>query len=912
MSTLRPRPASVTRRRPPTSEDLTVETKNLFDTVGDDAGRVQLSDPFSEIARLEQMISPSSEWDEQVAGMRRLMGLVNGGALENQSFRRELAKIAPGLEAAATNLRSALVKQACLTIAHLARSMGPQFDSLGDFVAPLSTQLAHGTQIIAESCKFAILAIVENCVSRKVLLSVVELAGKRGAAQKAVAAEAFGIVMNSWELASVSSVWSRVETTIVKLLTDASQDVRAFARIAMKNLQRNDCAKFDRILSHCDTRVKKAVGETEAAPEMPRKAAEPRRPMESRRAPSVQPSVRQQSFRRPEVEDDPRRIRKDEAATTERRTRMQEMEERIAEMEKQTTLSLKRPAREPRRVPPVEEMEEKEQRKPVLRNFVGEKRSSSVTRSNIPTSVDRRRREFTTRVEEPGPERPSRRPGSVASDRPTPRNNVTAMGRTEETPRRRPGSVASDRPAGRNYSKPAEREETPRRQQTAVEVPRSQQKPKIVPPRRIEIPEPVQKPKYILCSGEERSFLAYIRSVIDAGEIDTMTEHLTDISIGVLRCCVHSSPQICATALAVLNDIIPAFPMHFRPSLHKLVHLLIHVMETSTARASATAQLILNDLPKHYNVTELLEIAARQKPTFPILDFIGHLVDLPDAGLTDDDLCMQLLAVVAYFQNSKIQNVCHTAAHVILRIDEVNHTVVKQFSDTLSGKEKKDFEMFIRQYIPESTFEPVVIEVPKFDPKGSASFRHKIADLIKKANDREWTEVRARVYSEISDSLFYDGNIKPSLLMIIRILETKGVREFHKLLPGLLHQLKGDYKQHVDNIMLFIVRETGIKEFIASLQPQILSDEVAIGQAALDLITRLIANGIDDVLSFLPGLFPILAKAFQSEAPELRKAVVLCFVEMKVVAGTDVDQYLAQLSKSQQRLISVYYSRRVT
>lgn len=893
MSTLRPRAASAARRRPPTTEDLTVETRHLFDTAGDDAGHLTLSDPHSEIANLEQMLSNSSDWDEQVSGMRRLMGLVNGGALENPTFRRELPRLAPGLESAATNLRSALVKQSCLTIAHLARSLGPQFDSIGDFIPVLATQLSHGTQIIAESCKFAILVIVENCVSRKILLSLVELAGKRGAAQKAVAAEAFGIVTNSWELSTLNSVWPRAETVLVKLLSDASQEVRAFARLAMKNLQRNDRAKFDRIMGHCDARVKRAVGDTDPAPEMPRKCGEPRR------APSVQPSVR--TFKRPEQDDDPRRIRRDESTTVDRRTRMQEMEERIAQMERQTTLSLKRPAREPQKVHPIESLETEEKPKPVLKNYVGAKRSSSVTRSNIPMSVDRRHREFTTRVEEPRVER-GRRPGSVASDRPSSRNGVSSREETprrklqEETPRRRPGNL---------------QEETPRRKPTAIEPPRTQQRQRIVAPVKVEVPEP-PKPKFILSSGEERSFLASVRSVIDSGELNTMTENLTNIAIGVLRCCIHSSPQICATALTVLNDLIPAFPMHFKPSLHKLVHLLIHVMETSTARASATAQLILNDLPKHYNAMELLSIAVKQKPTFPILDFIGKLVDFPDAGLTDDDLCMEVLAVIAHFQSSKIQNVCQNTAHVFMRVDEVNHMAVKQFCESLSGKERRDFEAFTREHVPESAFEPVMIDVPKFDPKAAASFRHKIAEIVKKVSDREWPEIRGQVYSEVSDSLFYDGNTKPSLIMIARILETKGVREFHKLLPGLLHQIKGEHRQHVDNILLSLLQETGIKEFVTALQSQILSADISIAQAALDLITRLIANGVDDVASILPSLFPVLQKVFLSEAPEVRKSVVLCFVEMKVASPEDVDPYLSQLSKSQQRLISVYYSRRVT
>ena len=301
MSSPRSRAGSAAQRRKPTCGDITEETRALFEDPGAGVEPVELEDAAMEIEELEKVVAPTAEWDDQVAGMKRVVGLIKGGALENPGFRQGLGRIVPGLEAAATNLRSALVKQACLTIAMMVRALGSQFDTLGDFVGPLSTQLAHGTQIIAESCKFGILAIVKSCVSRKVLLSIVELAGKRGPAQRAVAAESLGVVMNAWDLSGVASAWARVEGVMVQLLADASQEVRALARVAMKNLERNDASKFQRIFQKCDPRTRKAVIDSEAAPQMAKVAGE------RRRAPSVQPVARQKKAKKevapPETEE---------------------------------------------------------------------------------------------------------------------------------------------------------------------------------------------------------------------------------------------------------------------------------------------------------------------------------------------------------------------------------------------------------------------------------------------------------------------------------------------------------------------------------------------------------------------------------------------------------------------------------
>lgn len=77
-------------------------------------------------------------WDEQVATIRRIMSLINGRALEYDLFIQCLSSIQIGLTSAIKNQRSALVKHTCLLISQLARELGSRFDSIGDYIKPLS------------------------------------------------------------------------------------------------------------------------------------------------------------------------------------------------------------------------------------------------------------------------------------------------------------------------------------------------------------------------------------------------------------------------------------------------------------------------------------------------------------------------------------------------------------------------------------------------------------------------------------------------------------------------------------------------------------------------------------------------------------------------------------------------------
>lgn len=246
----------------------------MFENAGSDVNPilVSLSNIPDEIETLETQLSSQSDWSDQVKAMKRIMGLINGGALKNEIFVRSIGRFYDSISAAVTNLRSALVKTACLLIAQLARELKNQFESCGDYITPLSTQLTHGTQIIADSCKFSILIIAKNCPSRRIFSQFIDLANKRGAANKSCAAESFSILIATWPLTSIGSNYSTLFSTLKKLLSDAAPDARLYARKAVKELLNVNHSKTTDFINTLDPKIKRAIMD-EQVPETPRMEA---------------------------------------------------------------------------------------------------------------------------------------------------------------------------------------------------------------------------------------------------------------------------------------------------------------------------------------------------------------------------------------------------------------------------------------------------------------------------------------------------------------------------------------------------------------------------------------------------------------------------------------------------------------
>ncbi|EAY20260.1 hypothetical protein TVAG_192360 [Trichomonas vaginalis G3] len=253
----------------PSTNDITEQTREEFNHPDDDIEPIQVNsekEAETELDQLIQKIDERQEWDTQVEFINRGMGLVKGGALEYTSFKKGLPSIYHGLISAATNLRSALLKRACLFIAQLAKETGSSFDLLGDYIGPLSSLFGHGTQIIADSTKFAVLSIVTNSPSKKVLLSIFDLCNSKGATQRAVASESISIICSIWPSELLESSFDKFEQIIIKYLADASSETRIFARNAVRNLGQTNPSRYQSILSKIDERTKKAIESAEPTP----------------------------------------------------------------------------------------------------------------------------------------------------------------------------------------------------------------------------------------------------------------------------------------------------------------------------------------------------------------------------------------------------------------------------------------------------------------------------------------------------------------------------------------------------------------------------------------------------------------------------------------------------------------------
>ena len=245
--------------------EMSLQIRDQLENVNDMVSEIEVTSQAQaneEVLSLVETISEDKDWDVQIGGMNKAMQLIKGGLLQYRSVIKDLSRISTTLVAGSRNLRSALVKTSTMLLSQLAKELREEFDVMGEVIQPLSTQTSHGTQIIADSCRYTILVVITNVPTMRTLRAVFDLAGSRAGPNRQTAAEGLGIMLKDWKGSVVDKNVTDIAANIVKLVTDAQAETRQLARVAAAAFIAKYPAKKGEILDRVDERTRSQIAST--------------------------------------------------------------------------------------------------------------------------------------------------------------------------------------------------------------------------------------------------------------------------------------------------------------------------------------------------------------------------------------------------------------------------------------------------------------------------------------------------------------------------------------------------------------------------------------------------------------------------------------------------------------------------
>ncbi|XP_077960108.1 CLIP-associating protein 1-like isoform X11 [Gasterosteus aculeatus] len=184
------------------------------------------------MAKVRDVLSDDKrDWELRVAALKKVRSLLLAGAAEFDGFLQQLRLTEAALKLSAKDLRSQVVREACLTLGHLSAVLGSRFDHGAEALMPtLLNLLPNSAKVMSSSGASAIRLILRHTHSPRLLPVISSHCASRSVAVRRRCFEFLELLLQDWNTSSLERHVAVAMETIRKGIQDADAEARSVAR----------------------------------------------------------------------------------------------------------------------------------------------------------------------------------------------------------------------------------------------------------------------------------------------------------------------------------------------------------------------------------------------------------------------------------------------------------------------------------------------------------------------------------------------------------------------------------------------------------------------------------------------------------------------------------------------------------
>ncbi|KAG2386482.1 hypothetical protein C9374_002226 [Naegleria lovaniensis] len=202
------------------------------------------------------------DWKRRLNCIRRLRGLVHGGATDFPGFIAEFSRIRESLSKNLLDLRSTIVKESCMLLNLLAKTMGSRFESLSDYFVPIILKSTVVTvQVISDSVNVCIRTLITHAKLNRSIIVIVEklIDPKSHATMRARCAEYLVLMLQHVDSAILTKNIDDISKAVKSAINDASAGARQAGRQAYFALKDTFPDKAYKLYTELDPNTQKKL-----------------------------------------------------------------------------------------------------------------------------------------------------------------------------------------------------------------------------------------------------------------------------------------------------------------------------------------------------------------------------------------------------------------------------------------------------------------------------------------------------------------------------------------------------------------------------------------------------------------------------------------------------------------------------
>ncbi|XP_039876517.1 CLIP-associating protein 2 isoform X30 [Simochromis diagramma] len=178
------------------------------------------------------------DWDQRANALKKIRSLLVAGAASYDCFYQHLRLLDGAFKLSAKDLRSQVVREACITVAHLSSVLGNKFDHGAEAIVPvLFNLIPNCAKVMATSGVSAIRIIIRHTHVPRLIPLITSNCTSKSVAVRRRCYDFLDLLLQEWQTHSLERHTAVLVESIKKGIRDADSEARVEARKAYWGLR---------------------------------------------------------------------------------------------------------------------------------------------------------------------------------------------------------------------------------------------------------------------------------------------------------------------------------------------------------------------------------------------------------------------------------------------------------------------------------------------------------------------------------------------------------------------------------------------------------------------------------------------------------------------------------------------------
>uniref|UniRef100_A0AAY4DXS6 TOG domain-containing protein n=1 Tax=Denticeps clupeoides TaxID=299321 RepID=A0AAY4DXS6_9TELE len=200
------------------------------------------------------------DWDQRANALKKIRSLLVAGAADHDCFYQHLRLLDGAFKLSAKDLRSQVVREACITVAYLSTIVGNKFDHGAEAIVPVLFNLVpNSAKVMSTSGVAAIRCIIRHTHVPRLIPLITSNCTSKSVAVRRRCYEFLNLLLQEWQTHSLERHTAVLVDSIKKGIRDADSEARVEARKAYWNLKGHFPAEAESLYSSLESSYQRTI-----------------------------------------------------------------------------------------------------------------------------------------------------------------------------------------------------------------------------------------------------------------------------------------------------------------------------------------------------------------------------------------------------------------------------------------------------------------------------------------------------------------------------------------------------------------------------------------------------------------------------------------------------------------------------